>query len=156
MWSHLGSRTICTKHFLKQIRVLHLTDFFFYVKYHRISGIATSRLHLRSAVIPCFAPPHHHPMPLATCIDLFAGTGAFSHVLRKYGMKCVFANDMEKSSQAIYEANHPDGVFLKQDLNDIVATDIPSHDVLCGGFPCQPFSIAGQQKRVLLWTLPHL
>lgn len=85
-------------------------------------------------------------MQLSTCIDLFAGTGAFSHVLQKYGVKCVFANDMEKSSQAIYEANHPDGVFLRQDLNNINPADIPSHDVLCGGFPCQPFSIAGKQK----------
>lgn len=86
-------------------------------------------------------------MKLKTCIDLFAGTGAFSKVLDQYGIKCVFANDMEKASETMFKTNHPDIPFCLQDLNTIdVAKQIPPHDILCGGFPCQPFSIAGKQK----------
>jgi len=80
-------------------------------------------------------------------IDLFAGTGAFSLVLGKNNkFKCVFSNDMMKCSKQIYELNHPDHKFTLQDLNDIKVEDIPHHDILCGGFPCQPFSIAGDKK----------
>jgi DNA (cytosine-5)-methyltransferase 1 len=80
-------------------------------------------------------------------IDLFAGTGAFSLVLGKNNkFKCVFSNDMMKCSKQIYELNHPDHKFTLQDLNDIKVEDIPHHDLLCGGFPCQPFSIAGCKK----------
>jgi len=80
-------------------------------------------------------------------IDLFAGTGAFSLVLGKNNkFKCVFSNDMMKCSKQIYELNHPDHKFTLQDLNDIKVEDTPHHDLLCGGFPCQPFSIAGCKK----------
>jgi DNA (cytosine-5)-methyltransferase 1 len=80
-------------------------------------------------------------------IDLFAGTGAFSLVLRKNNkFKCVFSNDMMKCSKQIYELNHTDHNFTLQDLNDINVEDIPHHNLLCGGFPCQPFSIAGDKK----------
>jgi DNA (cytosine-5)-methyltransferase 1 len=80
-------------------------------------------------------------------IDLFAGTGAFSLVLRKNNkFKCVFSNDMMKCSKQIYELNHTDHNFTLQDLNDIKVEDIPHHNLLCGGFPCQPFSIAGDKK----------
>ena len=78
-------------------------------------------------------------------IDLFAGTGAFSHVLEKKGHKCVFANDMIKESQKIYESNMKDDVFELGDLNKIETSKIPKHDILCGGFPCQPFSISGKR-----------
>jgi len=80
-------------------------------------------------------------------IDLFDGTGAFSLVLEKNNkFKCVFSNDMMKCSKQIYELNHPEHKFTLQDLNDIKVEDIPHHNLLCGGFPCQPFSIAGDKK----------
>ena len=79
-------------------------------------------------------------------IDLFAGTGAFTHALENTGKyECVFANDFDKSSKEIYTNNH-DSTFVLGDLNDIPVENIPEHDLLCGGFPCQPFSIAGDRK----------
>jgi len=79
-------------------------------------------------------------------IDLFAGTGAFSYVLEKKGFKCVFANDIVESSKEIYYNNHKNCPFILGDLNDIRVEDIPIHDLLCAGFPCQPFSIAGKRE----------
>lgn len=79
-------------------------------------------------------------------IDLFAGTGAFSHVLEKKGFQCVFANDMEKSSKEIYNKNHPSHPFVLGNFVDMDVRNIPKHDILCAGFPCQPFSIAGKRE----------
>ena len=79
--------------------------------------------------------------------DLFAGTGAFSLAFEKNKkFKSVFANDMIKCSQKIYELNNPNSNFKFGDLNKINVETIPKHNILCGGFPCQPFSIAGEKK----------
>lgn len=69
-------------------------------------------------------------------IDLFAGTGAFTHAFQSTGqVKCVFANDMVEWSKTIYDANFDHKLTLKN-LNDIPVEDIPGHDILTGGFPC--------------------
>jgi len=84
--------------------------------------------------------------PKLRMIDLFAGTGAFTHAFQGTGrVECVFANDMVEASKKIYDANYNHKLTLK-DLNEVKVEDIPAHDILTGGFPCQPFSLAGRQE----------
>lgn len=79
-------------------------------------------------------------------IDLFAGTGAFTKAFEETGkVQCVFANDVNQWSKELYEANHGKGHFRLDDIHDVVTDDIPRHDILTAGFPCQPFSIAGNR-----------
>lgn len=79
-------------------------------------------------------------------VDLFAGTGAFSQALRRQGVTTVFANDLLPSSKTVYDANATAHTLTCGDLCDIAPADVPAHDILTGGFPCQPFSIAGRQR----------
>ncbi len=79
-------------------------------------------------------------------IDLFAGTGAFSLAFESTkGVDIVFANDMVEHSKTIYDKNFKHKLTVK-DINKIEVEDISCHDILTGGFPCQPFSIAGNQE----------
>ena len=81
-------------------------------------------------------------------IDLFCGIGGFRIAFEGVGGECVFSSDYDKFSRQTYEANY--GEIPEGDINDVKVEDIPSHDILCGGFPCQPFSIAGVSKKISL------
>ncbi|MDM8567319.1 DNA cytosine methyltransferase [Candidatus Halobeggiatoa sp. HSG11] len=77
-------------------------------------------------------------------IDLFAGIGGFRLGFEKYGFKCVFSSEIDKHAQEMYYENFGDMPF--GDITKIKVQDIPKFDILSGGFPCQPFSIAGEKK----------
>lgn len=82
-------------------------------------------------------------MPLSF-IDLFAGLGGFHLALSELGHKCVFASEIRKDLIKQYKINFP-GTPIMGDITKIKPKDIPDHDILCAGFPCQPFSQAGNQ-----------
>lgn len=79
-----------------------------------------------------------------TFIDLFCGIGGFHRALANLGGQCVFASDIDKRCQDVYERNF--GLRPVGDITAVKSDDVPDHDVLCGGFPCQPFSNAGHRE----------
>ncbi len=80
-------------------------------------------------------------------IDLFAGIGGLRTALASSGGRCVFSSEWDKYAQQTYLANFPDNRPIAGDIRSINADQIPQHDVLVAGFPCQPFSIAGVSKK---------
>src|SRR5271157_5101950 len=77
-------------------------------------------------------------------IDLFAGLGGFNLALSELGHECVFACEIDETLRALYKLNFEMEAF--GDIRAINPADIPIHDILCAGFPCQPFSKAGRQE----------
>ncbi len=77
-------------------------------------------------------------------IDLFAGLGGFRLALESFGAKCVYSNEWDKYAQKVYQMNFGDKP--EGDITLVDENEIPDHDILCAGFPCQAFSISGKQK----------
>ena len=80
-----------------------------------------------------------------TFIDLFAGIGGMRLAYESVGCQCVFSSEWDECCKDTYEANFVDRPY--GDITKIDASTIPNHDILVGGFPCQPFSIAGVSKK---------
>lgn len=89
-----------------------------------------------------FPPP---AQPQFTFIDLFAGIGGFRLAFQNLGGHCVFSSEWNDYARRTYEANFGEVPF--GDITQIDASNIPDHDLLIAGFPCQPFSIAGVSKK---------
>ena len=92
---------------------------------------------------PCPYPSPQNPD--FTFIDLFAGIGGFRQAFQKAGGRCVFGCEWDEYAQMTYKANY--GEVPAGDIRAVASEDIPPHDVLCAGFPCQPFSLAGVSKK---------
>lgn len=81
-------------------------------------------------------------------IDLFAGIGGIRMAFEAHGGRCVFTSEWNSFAQKTYLANFPNSTHsLEGDITKVDENDIPDHDVLLAGFPCQPFSIAGVSKK---------
>ena len=89
-----------------------------------------------------------------TFIDLFAGIGGFRRGFESIGGHCVFTSEWNRFCWETYRANHRCDHEIAGDITQLHVTEIPEHDVLLAGFPCQPFSIAGVSKKNAL-NRPH-
>ena len=79
-----------------------------------------------------------------TFIDLFAGLGGFRIALESLGAKCVYSNEWDKYAQEVYQMNFDE--IPEGDITKVNAEEIPNHDILCAGFPCQAFTISGKRQ----------
>lgn len=87
---------------------------------------------------------HLHSLNNNRFIDLFAGIGGFHSAFRNFGADCVFSCEWDKYAAETYAENY--GITPFGDITQIDEKEIPMHDILCAGFPCQAFSISGKQK----------
>jgi DNA (cytosine-5)-methyltransferase 1 len=95
-----------------------------------------------------YLPFLHRPAPGAfSFIDLFAGIGGLRQAFESSGGECVLTCEWDDYAQRTYKANYSSHEDIRGDITAIKAEDIPDHDVLLAGFPCQPFSIAGVSKK---------
>lgn len=82
-------------------------------------------------------------------IELFAGIGGFRYGLDQLGAECVMASEICREARETYTANFGKNEPLLGDINAIDEHDVPDHDLLTGGFPCQSYSEAGQERGLL-------
>ena len=111
-----------------------------------------------------FVTSHHYDRLMSfKYVDLFAGIGGFHAALSAWGGECVMASEIDTDAVKIYRANW--GITPKGDITKLANENIvkvPDHDVLVGGFPCQPFSKSGLQKGMdeargtLFWNIARI
>ncbi len=114
-------------------------------------AMASLREMLNGTAFPRVAEPEaaysFRPTPAFRFIDLFAGIGGTRLGFESAGGECVFTSEWDKYACQTYRANHADLHEIRGDVTQIHVSDIPEHDVLVAGFPCQPFSLAGVSKK---------
>lgn len=98
-------------------------------------------------IVPSGSIPKDGGTKTLKFVDLFAGIGGLRLALESTGAECVFTSEWDKYAVQTYEANHASSHQLLGDIREIMPEAIPDHDVLVGGFPCQPFSLAGVSKK---------
>ena len=98
------------------------------------------------------ADPIRTGMKETKFIDLFAGVGGIRMAMERQGFRCVFSSEWDRFAQKTYHANF--GEEPVGDIREVSSKEIPRFDVLCAGFPCQPFSISGVSKKNALGR-PH-
>jgi DNA (cytosine-5)-methyltransferase 1 len=99
---------------------------------------------LSGAVMKDFNP---NKLPEFTFVDLFAGIGGTRLGFESVGGKCIFTSEWNKYACQTYRANHADHHQIAGDITKVSEDEIPDHDILVAGFPCQPFSLAGVSKK---------
>lgn len=99
-----------------------------------------------SSKLELFEPTNPSPRKLATFADLFCGIGGFHYAAQDLGLGCVYACDIDEACRRQYA--HSFGIKPDSDITSIQADEVPNHDILFAGFPCQPFSIIGDMKGV--------
>ncbi|CAN5612806.1 DNA (cytosine-5-)-methyltransferase [soil metagenome] len=103
-----------------------------------------------ASLYPDLAPFRPVADPNFKFIDLFAGIGGFRLAMQDLGGECVFSSEWDRDAQRTYFQNFGETPF--GDIQRIDEKTIPNHDILCAGFPCQPFSLAGISARNFLKT----
>ncbi|MEN9611847.1 MAG: hypothetical protein RLZZ628_2661 [Bacteroidota bacterium] len=116
---------------------------FYFIDNQPIMSIEASKIDFRPDPILHEIPFPAVPQPKFKFIDLFAGIGGFRIAMQNLGGQCVFTSEIDKYAQKTYQANF--GEIPKGDITQIDENEIPNHDILCAGFPCQAFSIAGRR-----------
>ncbi len=121
-------------------------------------------MHLTRAYAKEYVGIHHYDQDMSfKYIDLFAGIGGFHAALSALGGECVLASEIDKNAVRIYRSNW--GITPKGDITELAnenGVNVPDHDVLVGGFPCQPFSKSGLQKGMdeargtLFWNIARI
>lgn len=108
-------------------------------------GSATHADQLDALIQPVFQPPLDvQPPKLLRCADFFCGIGGFHLAAHNIGLQVVCACDVDEYAQHAYKENF--GLEPFGDIVELQPEDVPDHDILCAGFPCQPFSIIGRQQ----------
>ena len=122
------------------------------VSINKIQGTLQSPLSFNLTKDNNFITPNKNTKPIKF-IDLFAGIGGFHQALHNQKAVCVFASEWDNKCRETYQTNFKHispNLFSKNhfagDITKVNPNLIPNHDILCAGFPCQPFSISGKQK----------
>ncbi len=112
-----------------------------------LAGESAPRWEIGHIIEHQLAPDERPLQPDFKFIDLFAGIGGLRRGFEKLNGRCVFTSEWDAHAVRTYKANYPDSDDIAGDITKIRPADIPDHDLLLGGFPCQPFSLAGVSKK---------